>query len=141
MSSNTAKFNRLLDALIQMIVRLCPEETAIRVGYEKFKLATSISNKLPWQKFYTSFGHLRNQIIERDEKFFLGKQLSRERLEENVSTEVGADGALATIMNIKHAWTNTIQDGDKERIWNALNSLILLSDAIAADELSKHALT
>lgn len=137
MSTNTAKFNKLLDAFIQMIVRLCPEETAIRVGYEKFKLATSLSAKLPWQKFFMSFGHLRDQILARDEQFFLGKEVSRERLEESVSTEVGADGALTTIMNIKNAWTTTIQDVDKERIWKALESLMKLSDAIAAEEVSK----
>jgi hypothetical protein len=135
--SDLTKFNKLLDALIKTIIKLCPDDISIKVGYEKFNLLTSFAPKKAWELFYINVNPLRDLILSRNEKFFLSREVQMQDIANSVSSEIGADNAFGTILNIKDAWVNRISDSDKEKIWKALEMLISISDSIALVEYSK----
>lgn len=134
MSANLKKFNSVLEALIKTIIRLCPEETNIKVGYEYFKICPS---KKIWELFVQNVYPLRLLIQARDEDFFLNSEVNKEALEENVSADVGGEGAFNSILNIKDAWVNRLSNVEKEKIWKALGVLIILCEKVMMEEMAK----
>ena len=68
-------------------------------------------------KFY------RQKIIEKDESFFLNNNYIE------IVNNVKSDGIESIITKLKNYWTN-MSSGNKDKIWEYLNSLIKLSELI-----------
>ena len=63
------------------------------------------------------------KIIEKDESFFLNNNYTE------IVNNVQSDGLESIITKLKNYW-NSMSSGNKEKIWEYLNSLIKLSDLI-----------
>lgn len=130
------KFIRVVDSFIQMAIRLCPEESSIKMGYEKFKLValgtalTPAKPRFAWQLFMAYVYPMREMILGRNEDFFLNRDIQSD--EANVLEENGVDAndAFQSVLNLKDAWRDRISAEDKEKIWRALSMMIQLAEQV-----------
>ncbi len=138
MSGETAlkKFIRVVDSFIQMAIRLCPGESNIKMGYEKFKMlaiGTAITPGKPrfaWQLFMQYVYPLRDMILSRDEAFFLNREIESDEQAQLEQYGVDSADAFQSVLNLKGAWQTTISDEDKDKIWRALAMMIALAEQV-----------
>jgi len=66
----------------------------------------------------------RTKIIDKDETFFVNNNYTE------IVSNSNSEGVESIILKLKHYWGN-LSTGNKEKVWEYLNSLIKLSDLIA----------
>ncbi len=129
MSRNLKTFINVMDALLKMIVRLCPDDRNVKVGYEYFVLGRSANPMKIWELFIRKVYPMKGMIVACDEDFFLCSEVN--------NNTVKQDGALQSILQIKDVWISKMTDIEKERVWKALNCMISISNDMLIEKYNK----
>ena len=123
--SNTflSAFNNLVIKFNEDLISSFPEENDFKVYKRGIILLNSANSKKICLLFKDYMKFYRQKIIEKDESFFLNNNYIE------IVNNVKSDGIEGIITKLKNYWTN-MSSGNKEKIWEYLNSLIKLSDLV-----------
>ena len=116
-------FNNLVIKFNDDLITTFPEENDFKVYKRGIILLNSANSKKICLLFKDYMVLFRQKIIEKDESFFLNNNYTE------IVNNVQSDGLESIITKLKNYW-NSMSSGNKEKIWEYLNSLIKLSDLI-----------
>ena len=116
-------FNNLVIKFNDDLITTFPEENDFKVYKRGIILLNSANSKKICLLFKDYMKFYRQKIIEKDESFFLNNNYTE------IVNNVKSDGIESIITKLKNYWTN-MSSGNKEKIWEYLNSLIKLSDLV-----------
>lgn len=119
-------FIQQLDSFVEEIATLYPEEKEIMLFAEKYKMVKGVNNKFIIESFVTYVLPFRNQIMSKDEDFFLNGG-GQDALKDDYSTK------LRDI--IKNVWVHKMSDINKEIIWKYFTVFVKLSEKYATEIL------
>jgi hypothetical protein len=124
--SNTylTAFNNLVIKFNEDLIDVFPEENDFKV-YKRGIMMLNSANAKKICKLYKEYMILyRSKIIDKDETFFVNNNYTE------IVSNSNSEGVESIILKLKHYWGN-LSTGNKEKVWEYLNSLIKLSDLIA----------
>ena len=124
--SNTylTAFNNLVIKFNEDLIDVFPEENDFKV-YKRGIMMLNSANAKKICKLYKEYMILyRSKIIDKDETFFVNNNYTE------IVSNSNSEGVESIILKLKHYWGN-LSSGNKEKVWEYLNSLIKLSDLIA----------
>ena len=123
--SNTflSAFNNLVLKFNDDLISTFPEENDFKVYKRGIMLLNIANSKKICLLFKDYMVFYRQKITEKDESFFLNNDYT-EIVNNNKS-----EGVESIISKLKHYW-NTMSSGNKNKIWEYLNSLIKLCDMV-----------
>tara|TARA_B110001469_G_C9647553_1_gene328198 strand:+ start:371 stop:748 length:378 start_codon:yes stop_codon:yes gene_type:complete len=124
--SNTylTAFNNLVIKFNEDLIDVFPEENDFKV-YKRGIMMLNSANAKKICKLYKEYMILyRTKIIDKDETFFVNNNYTE------IVSNSNSEGVESIILKLKHYWGN-LSTGNKEKVWEYLNSLIKLSDLIA----------
>jgi len=116
-------FNNLVIKFNDDLITTFPEENDFKVYKRGIILLNSANSKKICLLFKDYMVLFRQKIIEKDESFFLNNNYTE------IVNNIQSDGLESIIKKLKNYWNN-MSIGNKEKIWEYLNSLIKLSDLI-----------
>ena len=116
-------FNNLVIKFNDDLISTFPEENDFKVYKRGIILLNSANSKKICLLFKDYMVFYRQKITEKDESFFLNNDYT-EIVNNNKS-----EGVESIISKLKHYW-NTMSIGNKNKIWEYLNSLIKLCDMV-----------
>jgi len=116
-------FNNLVIKFNDDLISTFPEENDFKVYKRGIILLNSANSKKICLLFKDYMKFYRQKIIEKDESFFLNNNYIE------IVNNVKSDGLESIITKLKNYWTN-MSSGNKDKIWEYLNSLIKLSDLV-----------
>ena len=115
-------FNNLVIKFNQELINTFPEENDFKV----YKKAIILLNKTNAKKICLLFksysNEFRDQIIQRNEEFFLTKNYKEMVFKDS-------NGIESIVNKLKNYWTQ-LSVTNKDNIWKYLNTLLKLSDLI-----------
>ncbi len=117
-------FIQQLDSFVEEISTLYPEEREIMLFAEKYKMVKGANNKFIIESFVTYVLPFRNQILAKDEEFFLNGG-GQDEIKDDYSTK------LRDI--IKNVWVHKMSDVNKEVIWKYFTVFVKLSEKYAME--------
>tara|TARA_B110000967_G_C18819303_1_gene527790 strand:+ start:242 stop:619 length:378 start_codon:yes stop_codon:yes gene_type:complete len=116
-------FNNLVIKFNDDLIITFPEENDFKVYKRGIILLNSANSKKICLLFKDYMKFYRQKIIEKDESFFLNNNYI------DIVNKVQSDGLESIITKLKNYWNN-MSSGNKDKIWEYLNSLIKLSELI-----------
>ena len=116
-------FNNLVIKFNDDLIITFPEENDFKVYKRGIILLNSANSKKICLLFKDYMKFYRQKIIEKDESFFLNNNYI------DIVNKVQSDGLESIITKLKNYWNN-MSSGNKDKIWEYLNSLIKLSDLV-----------
>ena len=116
-------FNNLVIKFNEDLISTFPEENDFKVYKRGIILLNSANSKKICLLFKDYMKFYRQKIIEKDESFFLNNNYI------DIVNKVQSDGLESIITKLKNYWNN-MSSGNKDKIWEYLNSLIKLSELI-----------
>ena len=114
--SNITKFNNTINNLFNDLIKLYPDDNIFKVNKEKFNMLIKYNVKKIMNEFYNHLYEFKNEILNKDEKFFLEK-----------ISNLNNDNHLKNIINLKDLWID-LDDKNKEILWLYFQVLITLID-------------
>ncbi len=117
-------FIQQLDSFVEEISTLYPEEKEIMLFAEKYKLIKGANNKFVIESFVTYVLPLRDQILTKNEDFFLSGG-GQEAIKDDYSSK------LRDI--IKNVWIHKMSEINKEIIWKYFTVFVKLSEKYAIE--------
>jgi hypothetical protein len=117
-------FIQQLDSFVEEISTLYPDEKEIMLFAEKYKMVKGANNKFIIESFVTYVLPFRNQILSKDEDFFLNGG-GQDAIQDDYSTK------LRDI--IKNVWVHKMSDVNKEVIWKYFTVFVKLSEKYAME--------
>ena len=138
MESNLTRFNNQIDDLINTIKKFdkIGEDKTILVFELKLSTIKSINAKKPLECFLKYVYPYKQQIITRDESFFIGEKLVNEikgnlKNENDIllnSIKENDEFVLHHALNLQNHWKKNLNDKQKEIIWTYFQVLIKLTE-------------
>ena len=125
MTTLLTAFNTQLLNFIEQLIILCPEDNDFKVFKNGFLLLKK-SNPRKVSVFFSKYIHdFRDQILSKDESFFL------ENNYESVTKDIESsqENILMTINKLKNYWGD-LSKTNKDNIWKYLSNLIKLNDLL-----------
>ena len=119
--SNIKKFNLTIDNLVNDIILVFPNYEYLKVFREKFNLLIKYNVRKPIEFFKDSVYSFKEQIISKDEDFFINKDYN----EDVQQLQYDSKWSLDQVLNLKELWTK-LNDENKEVIWTYFSVLIKL---------------
>ena len=116
-------FNNLVIKFNDDLISTFPEENDFKVYKRGIILLNSANSKKICSLFKNYMVLYKPKIIEKDESFFLNNNYTE------IVNNTKSEGIESIITKLKNYWNN-MSIGNKEKIWEYLNSLIKLSDLI-----------
>lgn len=117
-------FIQQLDSFVDEISTLYPNEKEIMLFAEKYKLIKGANNKFVIESFVTYVLPLRDQILTKNEDFFLNGG-GQDAIKDDYSSK------LRDI--IKNVWIHKMSDVNKEIIWKYFTVFVRLSEKYAIE--------
>jgi hypothetical protein len=117
-------FIQQLDSFVEEISTLYPEEKEIMLFAEKYKLIKGANNKFVIESFVTYVLPLRDQILNKNEDFFMNGG-GQEAIKDDYSSK------LRDI--IKNVWIHKMSEVNKEIIWKYFTVFVKLSEKYAIE--------
>lgn len=114
-------FNNQIENFIKDLQTIFPANNDLTVGYEKFKLLREMNARKIHSLFMKHIYKHRQNIMIRDEDFFL-KNMESLAAEEDPSGE-----SFKKLFNLSKLW-NDLSAKNKEAIWKYLQVLIVLAE-------------
>lgn len=114
--SNITKFNNTINNLFDDLIKLYPNNNIFKVNKEKFNMLIKYNVKKIMNEFYNHLYKFKNEILTKDEKFFL-EQISN----------LNDDSNLKNIIDLKHLWLD-LDEKNKNTLWLYFQVLITLID-------------
>jgi len=117
-------FIQQLDSFVEEISTLYPDEREIMLFAEKYKMVKGANNKFIIESFVTYVLPFRNQILSKDEDFFLNGG-GQDDIQDDYSSK------LRDI--IKNVWVHKMSEVNKEVIWKYFTVFVKLSEKYATE--------
>lgn len=123
--SNTflSAFNNLVIKFNDDLINTFPEENDFKVYKRGIMLLNSANSKKICLLFKDYMIFYRQKITEKDESFFLNNDYTE------IVNNTKSEGVESIITKLKYYW-NSMSTGNKDKIWEYLNSLIKLCDLV-----------
>jgi hypothetical protein len=123
--SNTflSAFNNLVIKFNDDLINTFPEENDFKVYKRGIILLNSANAKKICLLFKDYMVFYRQKITEKDESFFLNNDYTE------IVNNTKSEGVESIITKLKYYWNN-MSTGNKDKIWEYLNSLIKLCDLV-----------
>lgn len=137
--SNLQRFNSQLENMLNDLIRIFPEAKSIRVYKEKFILARGANPQMVLLIFLKYIYPYKQQIINKEESFFLSDNLTDKIVNNNeLKEEVEADSEyiLTEALGMKNLW-NKMGEEQKETLWTYFKVLIVLCERYVQEVSSK----
>jgi len=117
-------FIQQLDNFVDEISTLYPDEREILLFAEKYKLVRGANSTFVIESFITYVLPLRDQIMNKDENFFLNGG-GQDSIKDEYSSK------LRDI--IKGVWVNRMTDANREVVWKYFTLFVKLSEKYALE--------
>jgi hypothetical protein len=112
-----ATFNEMMEQFLTELVQTFPEEAAIKKYMVAFEMARKANARMCMQEFMASITPYAQNIMARDEKFFI---------------EHNEDIPFVNELNLKDHWNDSLSDNTKNAIWQYLQTLYMMGMTINA---------
>lgn len=122
-------FLQQIDNFINELSNLFPNDGDIQLFSEKYNLIRSANSKLIIEYFVQFIYPFKNQIIDKDDQFFLGGG-GQEELKDK--------SGLKFRDSIKKIWISEMSTDNKEIVWKYFKTFVLLSEKYIIENLDKN---
>ena len=121
-SSFLTAFNNVISQFIDDLIKTFPEEREFRKFKTGFSLLKSTNNKKIVQVFKFYIENYREQINNRDDNFFI--------VTDSETLSDSDDNSIANLLDKLKVYWKLLSENNKDKIWQYLNTLIILSNKI-----------
>ena len=121
-SSFLTAFNNVISQFIDDLIKTFPEEREFRKFKTGFSLLKSTNNKKIVQVFKFYIENYREQISNRDDNFFI--------VTDSETLSDSDDNSIANLLDKLKVYWKLLSENNKDKIWQYLNTLIILSNKI-----------
>lgn len=120
MSTNLSKFNEQLINFLNELSSLFPEDKMLKTSYHTVEFMKK-SNPREIMNLFKKFVYpYKEQILKRDESFFLNNDFS---------DSIKSNSTITEMFRIKTLWASgRLTNNDKECVWNYFKVFIYLMD-------------
>tara|TARA_B100001093_G_C26162428_1_gene732174 strand:+ start:64 stop:444 length:381 start_codon:yes stop_codon:yes gene_type:complete len=126
MTTLLSAFNNLVINFCDDLIFIFPEENDFKVYKRGISMLNSVNAKKICLLFKTYSTCYKNEIINKNENFFLTNDYSNIKKDYSDST-----ASIEIIINELKKYWGQLSNENKEKIWEYLNSMIKLSSMIA----------
>jgi hypothetical protein len=120
MTTNLSKFNEQILNFLQEMSALFPEDKKLSTFYYTVEMMKTMNPREIMNQFRDYVTPFRQQILARDESFFLQSDFSDKVVDTN---------SISEMLRVKHIWNSgRLTNKDKECIWNYFKVFIYLID-------------
>lgn len=120
MTTNLSKFNEQILNFLQEMSSLFPEDKKLSTFYHTVDMMKKMNPREIMNQFRDYVTPFRQQILSRDESFFL---------QSDFSDKVTDNNSISEMLRVKHIWNSgRLTAKDKECIWNYFKVFIYLID-------------
>ena len=120
MTTNLSKFNEQILNFLQEMSSLFPEDKKLSTFYHTVEMMKKMNPREIMNQFRDYVTPFRQQILSRDESFFLQSDFSDKVVDNN---------SISEMLRVKHIWNSgRLTAKDKECIWNYFKVFIYLID-------------
>ena len=135
--SSLSRFNSQLENLLNDLSDTFPDFMDIKIFREKYYLAKSANPKMIILIFLKYIYPYKEQILERNENFFLSDSLT-DNITNNkdIQNELGTDNdfILTKALNLKTLWTK-MNEQHKETLWTYFRVLVVLCEKYVKEQV------
>ena len=129
MATLLTAFNNLVINFCDDLIYIFPEENDFKVYKRGISMLNSMNAKKVCVLFRAYSSIYKEQIVNKDEKFFLDNNYNT--IVNDYNNVYDDNTSIELIINkLKHYWEK-LSDTNKYKIWEYLNSLLKLCDMIA----------
>ena len=121
-SSFLTAFNNVISQFIDDLIKTFPEEREFRKFKTGFSLLKSTNNKKIVQVFKFYIENYREQISNRDDNFFI--------VTDSETLSDSDDNSIANLLDKLKVYWKLLSENNKDKIWQYLNTFIILSNKI-----------
>lgn len=132
MSSIEKIFSTQLLSLMTTLGNRFPEDKDIQLGITGIEQLKSINNKKVVDMFVMYCYKFREEVMKRNDDFFL----NRDFISEDLGKDSNTSGGTEIMNNLKRHW-GELETTEKDAIWKYLQVLMTLSDKYIAATLNK----
>jgi hypothetical protein len=120
MTTNLSKFNEQILNFLQEMSALFPEDKKLSTVYHTVEMMKTMNPREIMNQFRDYVTPFRQQILSRDESFFI---------QSDFSDKVTDSNSISEMLRVKHIWNSgRLTSKDKECIWNYFKVFIYLID-------------
>ncbi len=120
MSTNLTKFNEQILNFLSEISALFPEDKALKTFYHTVEFMKKTNPREVMNQFKNFVYPYKDQILKRDESFFLNNDFS---------DSVVQSSSISEMIRIKNIWASgKLTENDKNCIWNYFKVFLYLID-------------
>jgi|694.fasta_scaffold01535_18 hypothetical protein len=112
-----ATFNEMMEQFLTELIQTFPDEKAIKKYFVAFDMARKSNARMCMQEFMNSIGPYSQQIMARDESFFI---------------EHNDEIPFVNELNLKTHWNEDLSENTKNAIWQYLQTLYLMGMTISS---------
>lgn len=116
-------FNNIIFRFVDDLIDTFPEENDFKVYKRTFNILKSANAKKMCNLFQIYSYNYREKILSKDESFFIENEYSEIKQANN------AESVGGIIEKLKEHW-KSLDDDNKQKIWQYLSTMIQLSDMI-----------
>jgi hypothetical protein len=124
MASNLSLFVSQLSSLGKELNDMYPDDMDIKMAKNSIETLKILNPKKLYEVFSSIVVPFKEQIINRDEGFFLNINVK--------GGDMGDGYSITTVMNLKKYWSG-MSDSTKECMWQYFGVLVKLSEKIAGN--------
>lgn len=133
MESDLTRFNNQMVNLLNGLKQIdaFKNDKQIKIFEFKFNTIKSIDAKVPLTCFLKYVYPYKEQIMDKNELFFLGQvDNGLPDITNNIKEDIGDDKEiiLHQALNIKNHWVNELTQADKDMIWQYFQVLVKLTE-------------
>ena len=148
MTTNLTRFNNQMDALVNSLLRIekIKDDKSIHLFQLKLQGITALDSKKPLECFLKYVYPYKDQIMNKDEDFFLGGKINErvtelctnlKQEEEVVIVEKKDDEfVLHQALHIQNHWNNNLNEAQRNAIWTYFQVLIKLAERYVAEKVN-----
>lgn len=116
MASTVSAFNEMMKQFLTELVQTFPEEKAMKKYLTAFEMAKKSNARMVLNEFMKSVGPYSQQIMSRDETFFI---------------EHNSEIPFVNELNLKDHWNDELSESTKGAIWQYMQTLYLMGMTIS----------
>lgn len=116
MSTTVTAFNEMMNQFLTELIQTFPDEKAMKKYLLAFEMAKEANARMVLNEFMKSVGPYSQQIMSRDERFFI---------------EHNSEIPFVNELNLKEHWTDELSESTKGAIWQYMQTLYLMGMTIS----------
>lgn len=123
--SDINRFNKQVSSFLESLHKILPDNKEIYIFKTQVDTMSMINKKFLLENFILYVYPYKDQIMKKDEKFFLNDDLNVE------------EDQIEHAIHLKSLWKEKLTDKNKEVVWKFFQVLILLAERIKNNKNNK----